>query len=168
MFPMQIIVSGELDPKDHIWFASLASDLETKQIELLLSAAVSLQDEHDRILADSVMNAVTLANNDAIEQLMDDMYKTLREIMSQDPRFQQELAQARLEAATEAAAEAAATASVRGMEKGMERGMAVAARATVERLLRRGGFSEEEVAELAGTSTQEVRQIANSMQAAMA
>ncbi len=166
MFPAQAIVTGELDPKDHIWLASLASDLETRQIELLLNAAVSLRDERDRALVDSVMDAVALANNDAIEQLMeeDDMYKTLREIMGTDPRFFEELAQVRLEAATEAAVEAGAKA----MEKGMERGMEAAARATVERLVRRGGFTDEEIAELAGTTTAEVRKITESMQAAVA
>lgn len=175
MFPVQVIVTGELDPAQHVWLASLTSNLETMQARRLVQAATALQDEQDRILVDSIMNAVTLANNNVIERLLeeDGMYKTLREIMG--PKFDEELAQARLEAATKAAAEAGAAGMAKGMakgieqgmeqgrEEGLERGKKAAIRATVERLLRRGGFSNEEVAELAGTTVSEVCQIAETL-----
>lgn len=161
MFPTQVVVTGELDPESHVWLASLASDLETAQVKRLLLAAATLEDERDRMLADSVMDVVTAANYEAIEEVLeeeDDMYKTLRDLMG--PRFEKELAQARLEAATEAAAGT----SIKGVERGFE----MATRDTVERLLHRGSFSNAEIAEIAGTTEAQVRQIADSLSPAIA
>lgn len=194
--PVQVVITDELDPANHIWLASLASDLETIQLKRLASTAAALEDKGSRELAEAVMDVVTMANSDAVERLKkeDDVYKTLREIMQ--PEIDEAVAKARLEAAVEAATEAGAIGMEKGMERGMEKGLKkgmergmkkgleqgleqgmeqgrqeglrTATRAMVERLLRRGGFSEEEVADLAGTTVAEVRSIAQGPQPTLA
>lgn len=102
------------------------------------------------------------------------MSRTLYEIMK--PEIDEAIAKARIEAATEAATEAAAYAMEKGMERGIEKGMEKgllegrmeAVRATVERLLGRGGFSDEEIAEIAGTTVDEVRNVAAGLRMAPA
>lgn len=175
-FPTQVIVTSELNPGDHIWFASLASDLETSQLKELANTVAALSDKDERELADSVFEVVARANSDGVARLKEDdeMSRTLYEIMK--PEIDEAIAKARLEAATEAATEAAAYAMEKGMEKGMERGMEKgllegrmeAVRATVERLLGRGGFSDEEIAEIAGTTVDEVRGVAAGLRVALA
>ncbi len=83
----------------------------------------------------------------------DEMGKTIYEVMK--PEIDEAIAKARMEAVAEGTAF--------GMEKGMEKGMAMAIRDTVRRLLQRGGYSDKEIAEIAGTDEAEVRAIAASM-----
>lgn len=180
LFPVRVLVTSELDGDNHVWLTSLASDLETMQVKKLVEAITTVHDKGGRELADSVLNVVTLANTDVVERLKeeDDMGKTLYEIMK--PEIDEAIAKARMEAATEAAAEAAAVGMERGMARGMEKGMArgmekgiregrmEAVRATVRRLLGRGGYSEEEIADIAGTDVAEVRSIMASMQTVVA
>lgn len=144
VFPTQIVVTGELEAQSHLWLSSLASGLEREQVRDLVIAAGILDNKGDRMLADSVLDVVTLANSEVVESLKeeDTMAKTLYEIMQ--PEIDEAIKKARAQAIAEGAVEAA--------------------RGVVERLIRRGGFSEEEIAELAGTTTAEVREIAASLQ----
>ena len=155
LFPVRVVVSSELDCGQHIWLTSLSSNLETMQVRNLLSAMATLDDEGRRRLAEPILNVVTLANTDAIERLKeeDEMGKTIYEVMK--PEIDEAIAKARMEAVAEGTAF--------GMEKGMEKGMAMAIRDTVHRLLQRGGYSDKEIAEIAGTDEAEVRAIAASM-----
>lgn len=155
LFPVRVVVSSELDCGQHIWLTSLSSNLETMQVRNLLSAMATLDDEGRRRLAEPILNVVTLANTDVIERLKeeDEMGKTIYEVMK--PEIDEAIAKARMEAVAEGTAF--------GMEKGMEKGMAMAIRDTVRRLLQRGGYSDKEIAEIAGTDEAEVRAIAASM-----
>lgn len=83
LFPVRMVVTAELDADHHVWLASLASGLETRQVRNLVGAIMDLRSKEGRALADSVLDVVTLANTDAVERLKeeDDMGKTLYEIM---------------------------------------------------------------------------------------
>lgn len=175
LFPLQVVVTGELEPARHPWLASLASDLETSQLRQLVVAASALSSKEDRELADSVLNVVTLANSDTMAHLKEEekMAKTLYEIMQ--PEIDAAIAAARLEAAADAAALGMERGLEQGLEKGLQKGLekgkqlgaiearAETIRATIVRMLDRGGFSPEEIADLAGSTVEEVHDVAASL-----
>ena len=78
------------------------------------------------------------------------------------------IAAGRLEAATEAAAEAAARGMEKGIHQGVVEGRAQTIRAIIARMLDRGGFITEEIADIAGATSEEVRSVAASLNIALA
>lgn len=63
IFPIQIIVSGKLDPELHFWLKSLTRDMDRAQAENLILKISSLPPEGaDRENADSVLNLAMQAN----------------------------------------------------------------------------------------------------------
>lgn len=159
-FPTQVIVTSELNPGDHIWFASLASDLETSQLKELANTVAALSDKDERELADSVFEVVARANSDGVARLKEDdeMSRTLYEIMK--PEIDEAVRQGREQAMKEGLREGLAAGLEQGLERGRTQGLNEGIRATVERMLDRGDFSEEEIAQLAGTTVERVRAIA--------
>lgn len=93
------------------------------------------------------------------------MAKTLYEIMQ--PEIDEAIEKARAQAIAEGAVLGAEQARAQGIAQGIEQGKLIGAveavRGMVERLIRRGGFSEEEIAELAGLSASEVHDMAVSL-----
>lgn len=162
-FPTQVVVTSELDPANHVWLSSLASDLKPVQLRRLADAAVTLDGKHERELADSVLDVVALANTRTIERMKeeDEMGKTLYEIMK--PEIDEAVAKARHEAIKEGLAEGMAEGLEKGMELGSKEGRREATAATVRRMLNRGGFSEAEIAELSGATLDDVRELAAAM-----
>lgn len=73
-----------------------------------------------------------------------------------------------MEAEAEGRAEGRAEGMERGVEIGTREGRMEAIRATVRRLLCRGGYSDAEIAEIAGTDEAEVRAVAASLPSALA
>lgn len=191
IFAVQVVVTSELEQTDHVWLASLASGLETIQLRALVRAAGFLENQGEQRLADAVLDVVARANSDALERLKeeDEMGKSLYEIMK--PEIDEAIAKARVEAIreghaegraegltegraeglaegraeglTEGLAEGRAEGLTKGRAEGLTKGRAEAIRAMVGRLLNRGGFSNEEIADLAGTSVEEVCSIASNM-----
>lgn len=168
-FPVQLIVTGELDAADHVWLASLAGDLETIQLRRLVGAAATLQNKGEQDLADSVLDVVARANTDAIERLKeeDEMGKSLYEIMK--PEIDEAVTKARIAAIKEGFAEGMSEGIDCGMKKGMQQGMQQgrldAMRDVVRRMLSRPGFSEKDICDLSGATPEEVRSIAASLEA---
>ena len=76
------------------------------------------------------------------------------------------IAAARLEAATEAA-EAAARGMEKGIQQGVVEGRAQTICAIIARMLDRGGFTTEEIADIAGATSEEVRSVAASLNIAL-
>lgn len=102
-----------------------------------------------------MLSVITQANNEMFEAMQeeDGMYKTLLELMQ--PEIDKAVAKAR----EEAIAEGAMKGMERGMEQGAQKGQAKAIQGVVGRLLARGGYSEEDIADIAGTTVENVREI---------
>ena len=67
--PIQIVVSKELDEKNHIWLNALTSRLKRKKAEELISITKQLKDLDDKNYADSVWEIVTSANRELISTI---------------------------------------------------------------------------------------------------
>ena len=80
--PIQIIVSRELDEKNHIWLNSLTKRLNRKQAEELVEITNGLKEITEKQFADSVWEIVTRVNRTLIESMKedDDMCKAMAEI----------------------------------------------------------------------------------------
>ena len=81
--PIQIVVSRELDEKNHIWLNSLTSKMKRNKAEELISVTRQLKDMDDKNYADSVWEIITSANKELIRKIKEDtnMCKALAEIM---------------------------------------------------------------------------------------
>lgn len=83
LFPTQIIVTKELNPKEHVWLKALSGQMEKQQIRELLEKIEKLDLKIDRELADSVLQVSIGANKQVVEELRGDenMCQALLEIM---------------------------------------------------------------------------------------
>ena len=88
LFPMQVLVTKELDMEAHIWLKSLSENLQKEDVEKLLKCVNGLEREYDREMADSVLRVSVDANEQLIRELMEDgsMYESLMELM--EPQIQ--------------------------------------------------------------------------------
>ena len=83
LFSTQIIVTRELDGRNHGWLKSLSDKLKRQEMEALLKRARSLSGKLDRELADAVLEVSVKANREIVEELKGDeaMCQALLEIM---------------------------------------------------------------------------------------
>ncbi len=83
MFPTQIIVGNELERKEHKWLKLLTCGLEKQEIRELLTNIGTLSKTHEKEYADAVLEAVTRANWQTIEELRGEegMCQALLELM---------------------------------------------------------------------------------------
>lgn len=83
MFPVQIVVTGELDKAEHTWLGALSEKLGKQDMAELLEKVRRLTGKNDRELADSVLEVSIGANRRMMEELKGDasMCQALMEIM---------------------------------------------------------------------------------------
>lgn len=83
LFPTQIVVTGELDRKNHVWLTALSGGMGMQDMKELLERIDSLTQKQDRELADSVLEVSIRANRRIVEELRGDgnMCQALLEIM---------------------------------------------------------------------------------------
>jgi len=84
-FPLQILVTGELDSREHVWVTSLTRELDRERAERLLDSAVRLEDETDRKNADSVINVASEANRKLFREMIQEggqMCEELKELLA--------------------------------------------------------------------------------------
>jgi len=84
-FPLQILVTGELDSREHVWVTSLTRELDRERAERLLDNAVRLEDETDRKNADSVINVASEANRKLFREMIQEggqMCEELKELLA--------------------------------------------------------------------------------------
>ena len=79
---IQIVVSSELDEKEHIWLNSLTSQLNQERASELIDATSELVDLDDKNYAESVWTIVTTLNKGLIKRMREDedMNKVIAEI----------------------------------------------------------------------------------------
>ena len=85
LFPMQILVTKELDPKSHVWVTSLTRTLDRERAKRLLDNCSGLADEEDRRNADSVVNVASEANIGLFKKMIqegDQMCEELKELLA--------------------------------------------------------------------------------------
>ena len=85
LFPMQILVTKELDQKTHVWVTSLTRTLDRERAKRLLDNCSVLADEEDRRNADSVVNVASEANIELFKKMIqegDQMCEELKELLA--------------------------------------------------------------------------------------
>ena len=85
VFPMQIVVTKEIDKAAHIWMTSLTRTLNRERAQKLLQSYVALNDEKDKRNADSVVNVASEANMKLFKQMIqegDEMCEELKELLA--------------------------------------------------------------------------------------
>ncbi len=70
LFPVQFIVTGELDPAAHIWLRSLTRSMGHGEAERLLESYVRLEDGTDRLNAGSIVSLASDTNQTLFEQII--------------------------------------------------------------------------------------------------
>jgi uncharacterized protein YjgD (DUF1641 family) len=111
LFFTQVIVTRELNGKNHGWLKSLSDKLKKEEMEALLNRARSLSGKLERELADAVLEVSVKANREIVEELKGDeaMCQALLEIM--EPEINKIVGLAKEEADQKAKKEAEETAA---------------------------------------------------------
>lgn len=91
-FPAQIVVTKELEQKNHAWLKALSGNLKKEDICNLLDTVRHLKETADRELADSVLEVSLTANEQIVQELIGDgsMYESLMKIMEPQLRIREE------------------------------------------------------------------------------
>ena len=99
LFPLQIIVTRELDPKSHIWLKALSRSLKHDEAENLICSFEELQDEEDKQNADAVMNLTVGVNETLFCQILEenDMGEALKKVL--EPQLMSVISNMRIEIA---------------------------------------------------------------------
>ena len=88
-FPMQLLVTKELDPKENLWLQSLRNNMsEPEEIETLLR---EYEKKKSSKLYQAAMEVITRANWDAVKEVKETMCEALKELMAEEFQEQEEL-----------------------------------------------------------------------------
>ena len=85
LFPLQILVTKELNKETHVWVTSLTRTMSRARAQQLLNNYSMLEDSEDRQNADSVMNVASEANIDLFKKMIqegDHMCEELKELLA--------------------------------------------------------------------------------------
>lgn len=85
LFPMQILVTKELNKDTYIWVTSLTRTMDRERARKLLSNCSGLVDDDDRQNADSVVNVISEANIKLFKKMIqegDQMCEELKELLA--------------------------------------------------------------------------------------
>lgn len=122
-FPLQIIVSGELDKEVHTWLTSLASDLSEQDARKLIDRINLLTEKDEKEYADSVLQVSVKANRAVFEKVKEDgetMCEALLELM--EPEINQIKIKVKEEAWIEGLTEGREVGRKEGRKEGREEG----------------------------------------------
>ena len=88
LFPIQIVVTKELDGEAHAWLKALSRKVEEEAAKRLLEKIKGLAEKEDKDMADSVLRVMLEANGQIVEKWKGDadMFEALMEIM--EPQIQ--------------------------------------------------------------------------------
>ncbi len=85
LFPMQIVVTKELNKDIYIWITSLTRTLDRARAKKLLEICSGLEEDDDRQNADSVVNVSSEANIELFKNMIqegDQMCEELKELLT--------------------------------------------------------------------------------------
>lgn len=87
-FPMQLLVTKELDPKENLWLQSLRNNMsKPEEIEVLLK---EYEAKKSSKLYQAAMEVITRANWDAVKEVKETMCEALKELMAEEFQEQEE------------------------------------------------------------------------------
>ena len=88
-FPMQLLVTKDLDPKENLWLQSLRNNMsKPEEIEALLK---EYETKKSSKLYQAAMEVITRANWDAVKEVKETMCEALKELMTEEFQEQEEL-----------------------------------------------------------------------------
>lgn len=88
-FPMQLLVTKELDSKENLWLQSLRNNMsEPEEIKTLLK---EYEAKKSSKLYQAAMEVITRANWDAVKEVKETMCEALKELMAEEFQEQEEL-----------------------------------------------------------------------------
>ena len=88
-FPIQLLVTRELDPKENLWLQSLRNNMsEPEEIETLLR---EYETKKSSKLYQAAMEVITRANWDAVKEVKETMCEALKELMAEEFQEQEAL-----------------------------------------------------------------------------
>lgn len=88
-FPIQLLVTRELDPKENLWLQSLRNNMsKPEEIETLLK---EYETKKSSKLYQAAMEVITRANWDAVKEVKETMCEALKELMAEEFQEQEEL-----------------------------------------------------------------------------
>lgn len=136
LFPTQIIVTRELDPRSHVWLKALSKSLREEDFQNLQRRVIGLTGKLDKELASSVVRVSVGANRQIVDEWEGgtEMYDVLLEVM--EPLIQQreqELTEKVMKRGIE-----------QGIEQGRKQGRQQSIRVTID-MLREFGHEEAEI-----------------------
>ena len=95
-FPMQLLVTKELDSKENLWLQSLRNNMsKPEEIEILLK---EYETKKSSKLYQAAMEVITRANWDAVKEVKETMCEALKELMAEEFQEQEELVTKRVTA----------------------------------------------------------------------
>ena len=88
-FPIQLLVTRELDPKENLWLQSLRNNMsKPEEIKTLLK---EYETKKSSKLYQAAMEVITRANWDAVKEVKETMCEALKELMAEEFQEQEEL-----------------------------------------------------------------------------
>ena len=95
-FPIQLLVTRELDSKENLWLQSLRNNMsKPEEIEVLLK---EYEVKKSSKLYQAAMEVITRANWDAVKEVKETMCEALKELMAEEFQEQEELVTKRVTA----------------------------------------------------------------------
>lgn len=85
LFPMQILLTKELNERTHVWVTSLTRTMDRTRAQRLLNNCSELEDDEDKRNADSVVNVASEANIELFKKMIqegDQMCEELKEMLA--------------------------------------------------------------------------------------
>lgn len=85
LFPMQFLVTKELNAENHVWVTSLTRNMSRERAQKLLGSYSALSEIEDKQNADSVMNVTSQANIELFKKMIqegDHMCEELKELLT--------------------------------------------------------------------------------------
>lgn len=137
-FPIQMIVTEELEAEEHVWLRALTDHLQEADARRLAQATRTLSQKGDMDSADAVIDVTMKANKDFFEKIKEDetMCEALREF------FRPELEEA--------------------TANGIKQGRQQTTQAVIERMLRKGK-TPEEIHDLLDYPMKDIEQVAQEL-----
>ena len=88
-FPMHLLVTRELDPKENLWLQSLRNNMSKP--EEIITLLKEYEAKKSSKLYQAAMEVITRANWDAVKEVKETMCEALKELMAEEFQEQEEL-----------------------------------------------------------------------------
>ncbi len=165
LFPLQIIVTKELEREKLHWIRTVARGLDAEEIRQTVTAVKSLEKDYEKQYADDVLTVLTKENDETIQRIKeeDSMCKELMDIMR--PEIDAEIKTAKEDAMREGKLEGMREGMREGRKEGMREGRKEGMRegrkegvlAALASLVKDGLLNIKEAAKRAGMSEKDFR-----------